>query len=135
MLDKVTAQLGLADMTIAVRGEEVARKVLSTHILRDLVGNLRTYTSQRARCLKCGFKPRRPPLEGKCHRCGGKLAATVFKNGVEKYLKVATEMVQRYDVGAYYSQRLELIKEELSETFRPAAEEREQQKLLVGDFA
>src|SRR5712692_10176160 len=135
MFDKVNAQLALADMTVAVRAEEVARKVLSTHILRDLVGNLRTYTSQHARCLKCGFKPRRPPLGGKCMRCGGKLGATVFKAGVEKYLKVATEMVQRYDVGSYYCQRLELIKVELLETFRPPVEEKEQQKLLVGDFA
>ncbi len=135
MLDKVKAQLDLADMTVAVRGEEVARKVLSTHILRDLVGNLRTYTSQHGRCLKCGAKPRRPPLQGKCTRCGGKLGATVFKNGVEKYLKVATDMVGRYDVGSYYSQRLELIKVELSETFRPPAAEREQQKLFVSDFA
>ena len=135
MLDKVKAQLGLADMTLAVRGEEVARKVLSTHILRDLVGNLRTYTSQHGRCMKCGSKPRRPPLQGKCTRCGGKLGATVFKSGVEKYLNVATELVDRYDVGSYISQRLELIKVELSETFRPPAAEREQQKLLlVGDY-
>ena len=135
MLEKVKAQLDLADRIVAVRGEEVARKVLSTHILRDLVGNLRTYTSQRARCLKCGSKPRRPPLGGVCRRCGGKLGATVFKSGVEKYLDVATEMVQRYPVGDYYKQRLELIKVELVETFKPTVEEREQQKLLVGDFA
>ncbi len=135
MLDKVRAQLDLADRIIAVRGEEVARKVLSTHILRDLVGNLRTFTSQRARCLKCGFKPRRPPLGGVCRKCGGKLGATVFKSGVEKYLDVASEMVEKYNVGDYYKQRLELIKLELSETFKPLAEDREQQKLLVGDFA
>ena len=135
MLEKVTAQLNLADITVAVRGAEVARKVLSTHILRDLVGNLRTYTSQRSRCVKCGAKPRRVPLGGKCRRCGGKLTATVFKNGVEKYLSVASEMVQRYNVGPYYTQRLELIKVELSETFRPMVEDREQQKLLVGDYA
>jgi len=135
MLDKVMAQLGLADLTLAVKGEEVARKVLSTHILRDLVGNLRTYTSQHGRCLKCGAKPRRPPLMGKCTKCGGKLGATVFKMGVEKYLEVATKLVQRYDVGSYYSQRLELIKVELAETFKAPAEDREQQKLLVGDFA
>ena len=75
------------------------------------------------------------PLGGKCRRCGGKLTATVFKNGVEKYLSVASEMVQRYNVGPYYTQRLELIKVELSETFRPMVEDREQQKLLVGDYA
>ncbi|HEX4919805.1 MAG TPA: DNA polymerase II large subunit, partial [Candidatus Bathyarchaeia archaeon] len=110
MLDKVKEQLQLADQIVAVRGEEVAVKVLSTHILRDLVGNLRTFTSQRVRCTSCGSKPRRVPLGGKCHRCGGKLVATVFRGGVEKYLDVATEMVQRYKVRPYYHQRLDLIK-------------------------
>jgi len=133
MLDKVKAQLDLADQIVAVKGDEVARKVLSTHILRDLVGNLRTYTSQRARCSKCNSKARRVPLEGKCSRCGGKLGPTVFKNGVEKYLSVASEMVRRYDVGEYYRQRLDLIKLELSETFKP--EDPQQQKLFIADYA
>ncbi len=133
MLDKVKAQLDLADQIVAVKGDEVARKVLSTHILRDLVGNLRTYTSQRARCSKCNWKPRRVPLGGKCPRCGGKLGPTVFKSGVEKYLSVATEMVRRYDIGEYYRQRLDLIKEELSETFKP--EDPQQQKLFIADYA
>src|SRR5438445_174563 len=135
MLDKVKEQLHLADQIVAVKGEEVAVKVLSTHILRDLVGNLRTFTSQRVRCTKCGSKPRRVPLGGSCHRCGGKLAATVFRGGVEKYLDVATEMVQRYNIREYYRQRLELIKVELAETFKALPVDREQQKLFVADFA
>jgi DNA polymerase II large subunit len=44
-------------------------------------------------------------------------------------------MVKRYNVGEYYRQRLDLIKVELDETFRPAEEDRTQTKLLVGDFA
>ncbi|HZY93827.1 MAG TPA: DNA polymerase II large subunit [Candidatus Bathyarchaeia archaeon] len=138
MLEKVKEQLRLADQIVAVKAEEVAVKVLSTHILRDLVGNLRTFTSQRARCTKCGWKPRRAPLGGKCYRCGGKLTGTVFRSGVEKYLDVATEMVARYNIREYYRQRLGLIKVELSETFKPLPAEKEaetQQKLLIGDFA
>jgi len=135
MLDKVKEQLRLADQIVAVKGEEVAVKVLSTHILRDLVGNLRTFTGQRVRCTKCGSKPRRIPLGGSCHRCGGKLSATVFRMGVEKYLDVATEMVQRYNIRDYYRQRLELIKVELAETFKALPVDREQQKLFVADFA
>ena len=135
MLDKVKEQLDLADKIVAVKGEEVARKVLGTHILRDLVGNLRTFTSQRSRCSKCNWKPRRAPLKGVCVKCGGKLGPTVFKAGVEKYLQVAFDMVKRYNVGEYYRQRLALIKVELDETFRPAEEDRTQTRLLVGDFA
>src|SRR5438094_2295724 len=135
MLDKLKEQLHLADQIVAVKGEEVAVKVLSTHILRDLVGNLRTFTSQRSRCSKCNWKPRRAPLKGVCVKYGGKLGPTVFKAGVEKYLQVAFDMVKRYSVGDYYRQRLDLIKVELDETFRPAEEDRTQTKLLVGDFA
>src|SRR5213083_3048895 len=135
MLDKVKEQLKLADQIVAVNAADVAVKVLSTHILRDLVGNLRTFTSQRVRCMKCGSKPRRVPLGGVCHRCGGKLVATVFRMGVEKYLDVATEMVDRYQIRPYYHQRLDLIKLELSETFRQLPEEKAQQKLLISEFA
>ena len=135
MLDKVKEQLDLADKIVAVRGEEVARKVLGTHILRDLVGNLRTFTSQRSRCSKCNWKSRRAPLKGVCAKCGGKLGPTVFRAGVEKYLQVAFDMVNRYDVGEYYRQRLDLIKVELDETFRPEMEDKTQTKLLVGEFA
>ncbi len=135
MLDKVKEQLQLADQIVAVNAADVAVKVLSTHILRDLVGNLRTFTSQRVRCMKCGSKPRRVPLGGVCHRCGGKLVATVFRSGVEKYLDVASEMVQRYEIRPYYHQRLDLIKLELAETFRPLREEKApQQKLLISEF-
>ncbi len=61
--------------------------------------------------------------------------ATVFRSGVEKYLDVATEMVNRYKIRPYYHQRLDLIKLELSETFKPLPAEKEQQKLLISDFA
>jgi DNA polymerase II large subunit len=44
-------------------------------------------------------------------------------------------MVEKYAVGDYLKQRLELVKLELEETFKPKQEDREQQKLLVGDFA
>ena len=134
MLDKVKEQLQLADQIDAVNASEVAVKVLSTHILRDLVGNLHTFTSQRVRCMKCGKKARRVPLGGVCHGCGGKLVATVFRSGVEKYLDVASEMVQRYKIRPYYNQRLELIKVELAETFRQMPEEKAQQRLLISEF-
>src|SRR3989442_6165729 len=133
--DQVQEQHPLADQIVAVKGEEVAVKVLSTHILRDLVGNLRTFTTQRVRCTKCGSKPRRVPLGGTCHRCGGKLAATVFRGGVEKYLDVATEMGERYNNREYYRPQLQLIKVELAETFKALPVDREQQKLFVADFA
>src|SRR3989442_1012954 len=50
MLDKVKAQLDLADQIVAVKRDEDATEVLSTHNLKEPVADLRTFTSQRARC-------------------------------------------------------------------------------------
>ena len=61
--------------------------------------------------------------------------ATVFRGGVEKYLDVATEMVDRYEIRPYYHQRLDLIKLELVETFSALPEEKTQQKLLISEYA
>jgi DNA polymerase II large subunit len=59
----------------------------------------------------------------------------VFRSGVEKYLDVASEMVDRYQIRPYYHQRLDLIKIELAETFKPVPEEKTQQRLLISEYA
>jgi hypothetical protein len=98
MLDKVTEQLKVAETVKAVDAAEVARRVLSTHFMRDLTGNLKAFAAQRFRCSKCNSKFRRVPLKGACTRCGGKLSLTVYKGGVEKYLIVAQDLVDRYNL-------------------------------------
>jgi DNA polymerase II large subunit len=128
MLDKVTAQLKLAEAVRAVDAGEVAKRVLSTHFMRDLTGNLKAFASQRFRCTKCNSKFRRVPLKGTCPRCGGKLSLTVYKGGVEKYLNVAEDLVKRYKLGAYHEQRLVLLREEIKSLFNEQ-EERKQPSL------
>ena len=64
MLDKVTEQLKVAETVKAVDAAEVARRVLSTHFMRDLTGNLKAFAAQRFRCTKCNSKFRRVPLKG-----------------------------------------------------------------------
>jgi DNA polymerase II large subunit len=117
MIDKVTLQLKLAEAVKAVEAGEVAKRVLSTHFMRDLTGNLKAFAGQRFRCTKCNSKFRRLPLKGSCPRCGGKLSLTVYKGSVEKYLTVAQDLVKRYDLGKYHEQRLLLLHEEISSLF------------------
>ena len=125
MIDKVTAQLKLAEAVRAVDAGEVAKRILSTHFMRDLTGNLKAFASQRFRCTKCNSKFRRVPLKGTCPKCGGKLSLTVYKGGVEKYLNVAEDLVKRYKLGAYHEQRLILLREEIKSLFNEQEEKRQ----------
>jgi DNA polymerase II large subunit len=125
MLEKVTQQLKVAESVKAVDASEVARRVLSTHFMRDLTGNLRAFAAQRFRCTKCNSKFRRVPLKGVCPRCSGKLSLTVYKGGVEKYLTVAQDLVNRYNLGKYHTQRLTLLKQEIDSLFNEPAEKKQ----------
>ncbi len=118
MSEKLRGQLELAEKIQAVDADDVARRVLSTHLLRDIAGNLKAFTGQRLRCKKCNTKYRRIPLSGKCDRCGGELTMTVYKKGIEKYLGVAEQVVEKYKLDPYYAQRLELIRSEIAFLFK-----------------
>ncbi|MHA2405159.1 MAG: DNA polymerase II large subunit [Candidatus Hermodarchaeia archaeon] len=117
MSNKLDAQLQLAEKIIAVNAKEVAQKVLTTHLLRDIAGNLTAFTRQKMRCKKCNAKYRRIPLSGKCLRCGSDLLPTVYRKGIEKYLDVAENLIQKYKLDNYYQQRITLMREEISSLF------------------
>ncbi len=117
MMEKLDSQLLLAEKIQAVDVEAVARKVLTTHFIRDIMGNLRAFTTQSFRCKKCNRRFRRPPLQGNCPRCGGALTLTVYRGGIEKYLGAARELIRKYRLSDYYAQRLLLVEEELHSLF------------------
>ncbi len=70
MEEKLKMQFDTAKLINAVDANEVAAMVLTTHILPDIIGNMRSYSSQTFRCTTCGAKFRRMPLMGKCIDCG-----------------------------------------------------------------
>jgi len=132
MKNKLNGQLMLAEKIQAVDVNEVAKRVLTTHLMRDIAGNLKAFTSQRIRCKKCNAKFRRIPLSGKCSKCNGDLLLTVHKKSIEKYLDMAETLVQKYELDKYYKQRLMLIKDEIDQLFNIEEEGSEQIKL--GEF-
>jgi DNA polymerase II large subunit len=117
MIEKMDLQLELGARIDAVDVRYVALKVLTTHFMRDIAGNLRAFTTQAFRCRGCNKKFRRLPLVGKCPSCGGQLTLTVYRGGIEKYLEAAQQLVDKYGLPKYYTQRLILIKEEIASTF------------------
>jgi DNA polymerase II large subunit len=117
MIDKLHMQLELGERIDAVDARQVALKVLNTHFIRDIAGNLRAFSTQGFRCKSCNKKFRRLPLKGICTFCGGKLTLTVYRGGIEKYLIAAQQLVDKYGLPNYYTQRMDLIKEEIISMF------------------
>ncbi|MFH0927602.1 MAG: LAGLIDADG family homing endonuclease, partial [Candidatus Micrarchaeota archaeon] len=117
MTKKVEAEFLLEDKIRAVDPAEVAKRVLLAHFLPDMYGNLRSFSRQMFRCTDCNAKYRRVPLAGKCTRCGGKLLLTIYKGGIEKYLKPSRELATRYNLPPYMQQRLDLIQKDIDSIF------------------
>ncbi len=108
MKEKVESQIELAEKIRAVdqRGG-VVEGVLSSHFLPDIMGNVRAFSKQKVRCTSCGSKYRRMPLTGKC-KCGSDLVLSVSKGSVTKYLEISRDLVARYPITHYLTQRLEI---------------------------
>lgn len=130
MVEKVERQLSLAERIRAVDEHHVAETIINSHLVPDLRGNLRSFTRQEFRCVKCNTKYRRPPLAGKCPKCGGKIVLTVSKGAIEKYLPTAKMLVTRYNVLDYTRQRICLTEKDIKTLFENVFPER--QRTLMG---
>ncbi|MFH1095307.1 MAG: DNA polymerase II large subunit [Candidatus Micrarchaeota archaeon] len=117
MTSKIAAEFALEDKIRAVDAADVARRVLLSHFLPDMYGNLRSFSRQMFRCGDCNAKYRRVPLSGKCRRCNGKLLLTIYKGGIEKYLQPSRDLVDRYKLPNYMRQRLDLIQKDIDSIF------------------
>ena len=131
MIEKLNGQLDLAEKIEAVDAKKVALKVLTTHFIRDIAGNLRAFSTQGFRCKACNKRFRRLPLRGKCSACGGQLTLTVYRGGIEKYLEAAQHLIEKYELPQYYAQRILLMKEEINALF----EGKKPRQISLTDFA
>jgi DNA polymerase II large subunit len=117
MLEKLDAELKLAEMIRAVDVDDVAERVLNTHFIRDLMGNLNAFSKQKFRCTKCNHSYRRMPLAGKCTRCSGNIIPTVHEGSVKKYLDMSRNLCKKYGVSEYTRQRVEVLDMAINSTF------------------
>ncbi|MBN1432087.1 MAG: DNA-directed DNA polymerase II large subunit [Methanomicrobiaceae archaeon] len=129
MTDKLEAELELGRIIRAVDESDVAERVLNTHFIRDIMGNLNSFSKQSMRCTKCNSKYRRMPLSGKC-RCGNKVIPTVHEGSVKKYLEMSQKMCDEYNVSDYTRQRVEVLSMAVLSTFGEPPEK----QLGLADF-
>jgi DNA polymerase II large subunit len=116
MEDKLNAQLVLAHKIRAVDEVDVVYRVVTRHLLPDMIGNLKSFSGQKLRCTKCGASYRRIPLSGKCY-CGNNLTLTVHVSSVKKYLDMTKEISNRFMIDSYTRQRVELIEKSIDSLF------------------
>jgi len=118
MGEKLEMQIATANLINSVDTNEVISMVLTTHIIPDIMGNMRSYSSQSFRCNKCGEKYRRIPLLGKCGGCGNTLLQTVTRGSVEKYIVLAENLCNNFKVTGYLKSRVESLIVELNFVFK-----------------
>jgi DNA polymerase II large subunit len=114
-------------LTAQIRAVDVAQAVtlvLNAHFLPDLMGNLKSYATQKFRCKLCGTSYRRPPLVGRCGalragggRCDGELLATVYEGSVRKYLPLSQRLGEIEGITPYVRQRIQVLADSLATLF------------------
>jgi len=125
MEEKLKGQMEIAEKIRAVDTSDVARSVIEKHFIRDIKGNLRKFSTQEFRCIKCNEKFRRPPLVGKCTSCNGRIIFTVSEGSVVKYLEPSISLANKYNVSPYLKQNLELVKRQIEDVFGKDKERQE----------
>jgi DNA polymerase II large subunit len=126
-MDKIKAELALAERIRAVDTDDLAERIINSHLMPDMIGNLRSFSKQSFRCLKCKTSFRRIPISGKCTRCGAVLKATMHKGNVTKYLEIAKYMGEHYQLSEYTNQRIAVTEMNIWSTF--GQEDRKQMDL------
>ncbi|MFC1686825.1 DNA polymerase II large subunit [Nanoarchaeota archaeon] len=113
MEEKLNGQMEIANKVRAVDKEDVAKLVIEKHFLKDIRGNLRKFSTQQFRCVKCNEKYRRPPLSNKCTKCNHRLLFTITEGSVVKYLAHSLRLAEDYDFSPYLKQCLEIVQENI----------------------
>jgi len=116
MLDKFDMQIKNANLIDVVDPNEIVSNVISTHLIPDIMGNLRAYARQSFRCTSCGRSFRRLPLLQHCI-CGHKLIQTITRASVVKYLKLAKRLVEQYNTSTYLKGRIQTLSDEIDLVF------------------
>ena len=117
MQEKVDHQMKLVERLRAADTSDTARLIIERHFMRDMRGNLRSFSMQSFRCVGCNEIVRRPPLSGVCPVCRGKLIFTINEGGIRKYLQPALDLAKKYNLSIYLQQNLDLVKRYMDSVF------------------
>lgn len=113
MKEKLDEQLKLTEKLSSLSTPSVIEHILDAHLIKDVMGNLRAFYTQKYRCKKCNKKFRRAPLTMRCTSCGGEITPTVHAASVIKYANYINELASKYDISNYYRESVKVITNEI----------------------
>jgi len=125
MQEKVQHQMNLVEKIRAADTIDTARLIIERHFIRDMRGNLRKFSMQGFRCVSCNEIMRRPPLNGVCRACNGKIIFTIHEGGIKKYLELSLDLANKYNLSTYMKQSLDLTKRYIDSVFGKELEKQE----------
>lgn len=127
MDEKVQGQMVIAKQVRAVNTNDVARLVIERHFIRDIKGNLRKFSMQQFRCVKCNGKYRRPPIAGHCTqgKCFGKIIFTISQGSIVKYLEPSMKLAKEFEISSYLQETLDITKMRVESIFGKTPEKQE----------
>jgi len=131
MQDKLLSQMNLAEKIRAVDQSDMAKLIIERHFLRDIKGNFNKFTQQQFRCVQCNEKYRRPPLAGKCLKCGGRIIFTIAEGSIIKYLEMAIQLAKKYEISPYVRQSLDLARMSIESMFGKETEKQQALKKWI----
>jgi len=118
MREKIDLQLKFLKLLRGTDSKNVVEKIISNHLLPDMIGCSRTFLRQNLKCEKCFRKFEFPPLDGFCHFCKSGLRLTIYPNSVRKYIRIMKDLEKEYQInGSFISSKIMLITEELDTIF------------------
>ncbi|WEL19036.1 DNA polymerase II large subunit [Candidatus Nanohalococcus occultus] len=128
MSEKTGSQLNLGRKLKAVDENATAELLLKKHFIPDIKGNLRSFSSQKMRCVDCNEKFRRVPLRSQtiaptgkttaeCPECGGKVLLTISEGTIKKYMQPSEEIIDEYEISPYVRQQILILKKTLQSLF------------------
>ncbi len=115
--DKIAKQVEVAEKIEAVDARQVVESIIKTHLIRDIMGNMKKYSTQSFKCKGCNRTLRRPTVSSHCEVCGGELRETLTLGSVQKYLGIARRLAKQYGVDEYIVERLDLLVREMDQLF------------------
>lgn len=128
MSEKTSAQLGLGEKLKAVDENRVAELLLNKHFIPDIKGNLRSFSSQKMRCVDCNEKFRRVPMTNQtieatgkttaqCPECNGNVVLTISEGTIKKYMQPSKDIIDKYEISPYVRQQILILNKTLQSLF------------------
>jgi DNA polymerase II large subunit len=113
MPDKVSKQIVTASKILAVDVDGLICSLLNNYLVKEILDNLDSYSTQKFRCKGCGETYRRPPVKGACLTCGRELMPSVALSIAEKYILLANELIKTHQVAQPIMDKIRLALDNL----------------------